>query len=153
MGCEDCRWSSRWSPSSRRTRSSISYKVNTMTHYDDIIMSTMTRQITSLPIVYSTVYSGADQRKHQSSASLVFVRVIHRLPVTGEFPAQSQRASSAENVSIWWRHRVLLMSRCKDSRHCIILNFNISNYAITDWLLYIWIYLARERQICRIVHK
>ena len=38
-------------------------------------------QITSLTIVYSTVYSGADQRKHQSSASLAFVWVIHRGPV------------------------------------------------------------------------
>ena len=34
-----------------------------------------------LTIVYSTVYSGADQRKHQSSASLAFVRGIHRSPV------------------------------------------------------------------------
>ena len=38
-------------------------------------------QITSLTIAYSTVYSGADQRKHQSSASLAFVRGIHRWPV------------------------------------------------------------------------
>ena len=41
----------------------------------------MASQITSLTIVYSTVYSGTDQRKHQSSASLVFVRGIHRWPV------------------------------------------------------------------------
>ena len=47
-------------------------------HYTDVIMSTMASQITSLTIVYSTVYSGADQRKHQSSASLAFVRGIHR---------------------------------------------------------------------------
>ena len=38
-------------------------------------------QITSLTIVYSTVYSGADQRKHQSSTSLAFVRGIHRWSV------------------------------------------------------------------------
>ena len=44
-----------------------------MAHYDDVIMSTMASQITSLTIVYSTVYSDADQRKHQSSASLAFV--------------------------------------------------------------------------------
>ena len=44
-------------------------------------MDKMTSQITSLTIVYSIVYSGADQRKHQSSASLVFVREIHRGPV------------------------------------------------------------------------
>ena len=44
-------------------------------------MSTIASQITSLTIVYSTVYSGLDQRKHQSSASLAFVRGIHRWPV------------------------------------------------------------------------
>ena len=47
-------------------------------HYIDIIMTTMASQITSLMVVYSIVYSGADQRKHQSSASLAFVRGIHR---------------------------------------------------------------------------
>ena len=50
-------------------------------HYSDVIMGTMASQITSLTIVDSTVYSGADQRKHQSSASLAFVRGIHRGPV------------------------------------------------------------------------
>ena len=50
-------------------------------HYDDVIMSAMASQITSLTIVYSTVYSGGDQRKHQCSASLAFVWGIHRGPV------------------------------------------------------------------------
>ena len=50
-------------------------------HYNDVIMSTIASQITSLAIVYSTIYSGADQRKHQSSASLAFVWGIHRRPV------------------------------------------------------------------------
>ena len=59
-------------------------------------MDMMTSQITSLTSVYAAVYSAADQRKHQSSASLAFV---------GEFPAQM--ASNAENVSIWWRYRVI----------------------------------------------
>ena len=44
-------------------------------------MGTIASHITSLTIVYSTVYSGADQRKHQSPASLAFVRGIHRGPV------------------------------------------------------------------------
>ena len=47
-------------------------------HYNNIIMSTITSQITSLMIVYSTVYSDTDQRKHQSSVSLAFVWGIHR---------------------------------------------------------------------------
>ena len=50
-------------------------------HYDDVTMNLMASQITSLTIVYSTVYSGGDQRKHQSSASLAFVRGFHRRPV------------------------------------------------------------------------
>ena len=44
-------------------------------------MTTMASQITSLTVVYSIVYSGADQRKHQNSASLAFVWGIHRWPV------------------------------------------------------------------------
>ena len=52
-----------------------------ISHYNDVIMGSMTSLITSLKIVYSTVYSGADRRKHQSSASLAFVRGIHRWPV------------------------------------------------------------------------
>ena len=64
-------------------------------------MAPIASQITSLTIVYSTVYSDADQRKHQSSASLASVWGIHRdrwIPRT--------KASYAENVSIWWRHHV-----------------------------------------------
>ena len=52
----------------------------------------MASQITLLMIVYSTVYSGTDQRKHQSSPSQAFVREIHRW-----------LASKGEKVSIWWR--------------------------------------------------
>ena len=44
-------------------------------------MGAMASQITSLTIAYSTVYSGTDQRKYQSSASLAFVKGIHRWPV------------------------------------------------------------------------
>ena len=63
-------------------------------------MGTMASQITSLTIVYSTVYSGADQRKHQSSASLAFVWGIHRGPVNSPHKWPVTRAI----VSIWWRH-------------------------------------------------
>ena len=76
------------------------------THYSDVIMGATTSQITNFSIVYSTVYSDADQRKHQSSASLAFV--LGNSPVTGEFP--TQMASNAENVSFWWRHHDSLLS-------------------------------------------
>ena len=62
-------------------------------------MGGIASQITSLTIVYSIVYSDADQRKHQSAASLAFVREIDRGP--------AQMASNAENVYIWWRHHEL----------------------------------------------
>ena len=47
-------------------------------HYHYVKMTTLASQITSLTVVYSTVYSDADQRKHQSSASLAFVWGSHR---------------------------------------------------------------------------
>ena len=50
-------------------------------YYSDAIISAMASQITSLTVVYSTVYLSADQRKHQSSASLAFMRGIHRWSV------------------------------------------------------------------------
>ena len=50
-------------------------------HYSDVIMGAIASQITDVSIVYSTVCSGANQRKHQSTVSLAFVRGIHRWPV------------------------------------------------------------------------
>ena len=55
--------------------------INMPVHNSDVRMGAIASQITSLIIVYSTLYSGADQRNHQSSASLAFVRGIHRRPV------------------------------------------------------------------------
>ena len=79
-------------------------------HYNDVIMSAMASQITSLTVVYLIDNSGVYQRKHQSSASLSFVREIHRSPLI----SPQKRASNAENVSIRWRHhpdrRVKLLS-------------------------------------------
>ena len=66
-------------------------------HYSDVVMSTTASEITGISIVCSTVCSGEDQRKHQSSSSLAFVKGIH-VEANGGFP--SQRASNAENVSI-----------------------------------------------------
>ena len=56
-------------------------------------------QITSLTIVYSTVYSGAEKN---TSKPRVAGLCAGNSPVTGESAAQM--ASNAENVSIWWRH-------------------------------------------------
>ena len=62
----------------RLCRSTRKLKKLVESHYNDVIRSAMASQITSLRIVYSTVYSGVDQRKHQSSASRAFVQGIHR---------------------------------------------------------------------------
>ena len=94
-------------------------------------MGAMASHIASFTIVYSIAYSGAVQRKHQRSASLAFfVRGI-----TGEFPAQ--RASNADNVSIWWRHHVtrsqegaIAVSR-NDGNNNIQPNFLITRFDIT----------------------
>ena len=72
-------------------------------NYNDIIMSAMASQITSLTIIYSTVYSNCKSKK--TSKLRVTGLCAGNSPVTGEFPAQ--RASNAENVSIWWRHHEL----------------------------------------------
>ena len=57
-------------------------------------MSEMASQITSVSIVCSTIYSGADQRKDQSSASLAFVRGIHRWPVNSPHKRPATRKMS-----------------------------------------------------------
>ena len=70
-----------WPISCRLQLISACETTNPTMHYNDVIMGTIASQITSLTIVYSTVYSDADQRKYQSSTSLAFVRGIHRRPV------------------------------------------------------------------------
>ena len=77
-------------------------------HYTDVIMGAIASQITSLTIVYSAVYSNADQRKHKSSGSLAFVRGIHQ--GTHEFPAQmavSRKMFPFDDVIMaWWQHHI-----------------------------------------------
>ena len=70
-------------------------------HYSDVIMSATASQITGVSMVCSTVCSDADKK---TSKLRVTGLCEGNSPVTGEFP--SQRASNAENVSIWWRRHV-----------------------------------------------
>ena len=91
-------------------------------HYCDVIMGPMASQIISLTIVYSTVHSGADQGKHQSSASLAFAWGIHRWPVN----------SSGWGGLLWviWRRSDHVRSRpdymCKINLH----HFSVCNDAM-----------------------
>ena len=75
-------------------------------HYIVVIMTTMASEITSLTVVYSTIYSEADQRNIKTPRHW---HLSGEFTETGEFPAQ--RASYAENVSIWWRHHVMRPDR------------------------------------------
>ena len=72
-------------------------------HYSDVIMSAMASQITDVSIVYSTISSGADQRKHESSASLAFVRGIHRWPANSPHKGPvTRKMSPHDDVIMWW---------------------------------------------------
>ena len=62
-----------------------------ITHYNDVIMSVMTSQITSLAIVYLIIYSRRRSNKTSKSASLAFVRGIHRGPVNSPHKRQVTR--------------------------------------------------------------
>ena len=76
-------------------------------YYGDVMMGEIASQIISLTIVYSAVYSDGDQRKHQSSASLAFVRGIHRGPVNSphKWPLTRKMLPFDDvimhNVTIW----------------------------------------------------
>ena len=79
-------------------------------HYNDVIIGAMASQITSLTIVFSAVYLDTDHRKYQSSASLAFVRGIHRRPVNSphKWPVM-RKMFPFDNVVML----VQLMTRCK----------------------------------------
>ena len=78
----------------------LAHRGSEQSHYNDVIMRATASQITSLTIVSSTVYS---RRRSKKTSKLRVTGLCERnSSVTGEFP--TQRASNAENVSIWWRH-------------------------------------------------
>ena len=88
-------------------------------HYDDVLMGAMASQITSLTIVHSTVYSGADQSKHQSSASLAFVWGIHRGPVNSphKWPV-TRKMFPFDDVTVFIFYCGLMLLRHAHGRFC-----------------------------------
>ena len=84
-------------------------------HYSDVIMGAMASQITSLTTVYSTVYSGADQRKHQSSASLAFVRAVHQWPMNSPHKGPVTRRMFPFDDGLSWAMKIAFHSRCVSS--------------------------------------
>ena len=105
-------------------------------HYDDVIMTMLASQITSLTVVYSIVYSGVNLRKHQSSASLAFVWEIHRGPVNFPhkwpvtrkmfpfddvimlFGEDELRSVSGGRLTLQWPHHVCssIKVTCRESK-------------------------------------
>ena len=97
-------------------------------HKSYAIMSAMACQITSVSIVYSNVCSGADERKHRSTASLAFVRRIHRWPVNSPHKGPVTRKMFPFHDVImgchyeWHKKTVVLY--LKTSTHAAIFFFN-----------------------------
>ena len=59
----------------------------------------MVSQIIGVSMVYPTVCSGADKRKHQSSASLAFARGIHQCPVSSPHKVPvTQKTFTFDNI-------------------------------------------------------
>ena len=101
-------------------------------HQNYVIMRAMGSQIPSLAIVYSTVYS----RRRWKNITAPRYR-----PLGGEFTGDrwfpAQRASNAENVSIWWRHRVYLRCQSKVSRSSWCHDVKISRKLVDKYFRFI----------------
>ena len=98
-------------------------------HYSDVIKGMMASQITSLAIAYSTVYSGADQRKHQKFS--VTGLCVGNSPVTGEFPAQ---------MAMQWRGKWFHLMTSSWKVHC----FHRVPAAMIKWYFYAIRYCNRR---------
>ena len=116
-------------------------------HYSDVIIGAMASQINSLAIVCWTVYSGADQRKHQSSASLAFVRGIHRWPVNSShkwpvtrkmFPFDDVIMSNSDLVSFVVAHvrqvTVPVSIQGDIRKGTLVLNESVHSFKYTAFL-------------------
>ena len=108
-------------------------------HYTDVTISPMASQITSLEIVYSTLHSGADQRRHQSSASLAFVRRIHRGPVNSPHKRSVTRKmfSFDDVIMSGWRNgrHPCLPIRTLPFMHvaCFCWRYGHSRHSMASW--------------------
>ena len=108
-------------------------------------MGAMATEITNLTIVYSTVYSGTDERKHQRTASLAFVLLINRWPVNSLHKSQvTRKMFPLDNVII--SHIMHQNTRFQISIHplCLVSIYMYSHFlrlnigpAIT-WYFSLW---------------
>ena len=122
-------------------------------YYNDVIICAMESEITSVSIICSTVCSEVDQRKHQSSASLAFVRGIHRSPV--DYP---HKGSVTHLMTSWWswngidHSKRLLRTEAQiscniENPHCIIHLNNVSVMACLIIYKYFYRLFAKQKTI------
>ena len=119
-------------------------------HYCDVIMGAMSSQITSLTVVYSTVYSDVDQRKHQSSASLAFVRGIHRRPVNSphKWPVTRKMFPFDNVIMIWTKTSDRLFVFSFDSFYDLNIRWT---YWIPPWSAYKYLQCGHRLMYYKII--
>ena len=109
-------------------------------HHNGAIMGAMASHTISLTIVYSVVFSGANQRKHQSSASLAFVRGTHRWPVNSPHKGPvTRKMSPFDDVIINIPHIIPQLLNKSDTGNIIGCPHYISyscNHATINWLCF-----------------
>ena len=128
-------------------------------HYNGVIMSAIAAQITSLMIVYSRVYSGVDQRKHQSSASLAFARGIHRWPmnsphkgpVTQKMFPFDEVIMDKETLQVYFI-TMEYIQQDNIQRALMLLNVTTTTYKILCLLVLVlyWLFLQVYRFPCKL---
>ena len=129
------------------------FGTNFTLHYNDVKTGAIASQITSLMIVFLTVYSDADQRKHQSSVSLAFVRGIHRGPVNSPHKWPVTRKCFHLMTSSWVQvesvvHNISYKQRVLMHRH---QGWNVRHGLCHIYMRYIYIYELFIAFVCFVV--
>ena len=123
-------------------------------HYRDAIMSAMASQITSLTIVYSVVYSGADNRKHQSSSSLAFAQGIRRWPLNSphKWPV-TQKMFPFDDVIML--RTLFLFTRILSSPFCLhvycavlVYTYTVQYFCLHVHCAVLFVYTYTEQSLC-----
>ena len=125
-------------PDFLRFEFNMSFGVISYLHYNDVTMGKIASQITCLVIVYSTVDSDIDQREHQSSASLAFVRGIHRGPVNSPYkwPVARNMFPFNDVIMLQQLHVSLLIWLVAYFLLGVQVSANLGEYDIT-WYIFI----------------
>ena len=120
-----------------RTLRLFSCKGITLYHYNDVIMGEIASPITSLTIVYSTVYSDADQRKHQSSESLASVRGIHRGPVNSPHKGPvTRKMFPFDDVIMHFTTSIIQSEQSGLFQYINNIEANLSPATSMQWIMY-----------------